>query len=492
LNRTPRHTSEQAHVAIIGSGFSGIAAAIALKQEGIEQFTIFELEDGIGGTWWNNRYPGAEVDLESHIYSFSYARADWSRTHASWQELQAYLEMVVDKFDLRRHLALGEKVESVAWDEDRYEYNVTTASGTGYSPFTAVISAVGVLNIPLLPPFVREAHEYRGVLCHTSTWPDGLDLTGKRVGVVGTGSSAVQVIAEAAKCASSVTIFQIEPNWILPKKARDFTGRERRLNRNPLVYSLRRRKLYAGYDLRQMRTSHARRDGMANRRRHKASVEFVKSSLASRPDLCELVTPEFPFEAKRTVISDNYYPTLLRPNVSLVPQAVKGLTATGAIDADGEEHELDVIVLATGFQASNYLANFTVTGPNGVELHEQWAGEPTALLGALVPGFPNFFIMFGPNTNAIPLISFYEAQASLAAKAIRRLVTRGYRQVEVSKPLTVAFNEWLQARLAKTVWGEADSYFKAASGRIVTQWPFSASTYIMATRLARRVALRYR
>lgn len=478
-------------VAIIGSGFSGIAAAVALQRQGISDFTMFELSAGIGGTWWNNRYPGAEVDLESHIYSFSYARADWTRTHARWDELQRYLEAVVDKFGLRPHLALNEKVESITWAQDRGEYDVVTSAGSRGS-FQAVISAVGFLNIPLVPPFARGTTDFGGVICHTSSWPAGLDLTGKKVAVLGTGSSAVQVIAEAARTAFDLKIFQIEPNWLLPKGNRDFTPRERRYNRIPLVYEWRRRKLYLAYDLRQLRSGHARRGHRAHQRRQRASLEFLESALAGQPELRELLTPEFPFEARRTVISDTYYPCLRQPNVHLVPHAVKGLTATGAVDANGDEHDLDVIVMATGFDAANYLANFTVTGLNGVELHEQWAGEPQAFLGIMVPGFPNFFMMYGPNTNSVPLVSFYEAQARFAAAAIRRLSVRREHSVQVSRPLTSLYNEWLQSRLARTVWAETTNYFQAGSGRIVSQWPFSGSCYIMATRLLRRLALRYR
>ncbi|MGH3276327.1 MAG: hypothetical protein ACRDNZ_18620, partial [Streptosporangiaceae bacterium] len=299
-------------------------------------------------------------------------------------------------------------------------------------------------------------------------------------------------VAEAATCAAELKIFQIEPNWLLPKNDRDFTPRERLLNRSPLVYEWRRRRLYVSYDLRQMRSGHARRDGRANRRRRRASLEFLESSLASRPELLELVTPRFPFEARRTVISDTYYPTLCRPNVTLVPHAVKGLTASGVIDANGDEHDFDAIVLATGFDAANYLGSFTVTGMGGVELHEHWAGEPQALLGLMVPGFPNFFMMYGPNTNGIPLVAFYEAQARCAARAIRLLRVRGMRAVQVSRPLSALYNEWLQARLSRTVWGETTSYFQSGSGRIISQWPFSASSYILATRLLPRVALRYR
>jgi cation diffusion facilitator CzcD-associated flavoprotein CzcO len=478
-------------VAIIGCGFSGIAAAVALQRQGISDFTIFELSEGIGGTWWNNRYPGAEVDLESHIYSFSYAPADWTRTHAGWEEIQRYLESLVDRFGLRPHLALGQKVKSITWDEDRGEYDVLLASGA-YGGFQAVISAVGFLNIPLIPPFARGETDFGGVICHTSTWPEGLDLAGKKVAVLGTGSSAVQVVAEAAKCASELKIFQIEPNWLLPKGNRDFTARERRQNLHPLVYQWRRRRLYLGYDLRQIRAGHARRDGRAHKRRRRASGAFLNTSLASRPDLRALVTPAFPFEARRTVISDTYYPALRRPNVSLIPHAVKGLTVAGAIDANGDEHEFDVIVLATGFDAANYLGNFTVTGRGGIELHEQWAGEPQALLGLMVPGFPNFFMMYGPNTNSAPLVAFYEAQARFAAKTIRHMSRRRRRAVEVSGPLTDCFNRWLQSKLAATVWAETSNYFQAETGRIVSQWPFSASFYNMATRLARWIALRYR
>jgi len=488
----PRSAARPARVAIIGCGFSGIAAAVALQRQGISDFTIFELSAGIGGTWWNNRYPGAEVDLESHLYSFSYARADWTRTHARWDELQRYLESVVDRFGLRPRLALNEKVERVTWAEDRGEYDIVTSSGAPHGPFRAVISAVGFLNIPLIPPFARGETGFAGVVCHTSRWPKGLDLAGKKVAVLGTGSSAVQVVAEAAQVASDLKIFQIEPNWLLPKGDRDFTARERRRGRHPLVYQWRRRRLYLQYDLRQMRAGHARPDGRANRRRRRASLAFLEASLAGRPDLRELVTPGFPFEARRTVISDTYYPALTRPNVRLIPHAVKGLTASGAIDANGDEHDLDVIVLATGFDAANYLGNFTVTGPGGVELHEQWAGEPQAFLGVMVPGFPNFFMLYGPNTNSVPLVSFYEAQAHFAAAAIRGLRRRGRRAVQVSAPLTRGYNEWLQTRLARTVWAQAPSYFRARGGRIVSQWPFSASCYIMATRLSRPAATRYR
>jgi cation diffusion facilitator CzcD-associated flavoprotein CzcO len=488
---SPRADPAPPRVAVIGAGFSGIAAGVALKRQGLEDFTIFEGSPGAGGTWRHNRYPGAEVDLESHVYSFSYAPADWSRTHARRDELQRYLEGVVDSFGLHPHLALNEKVTSVTWQDDRGGYLITTSSGRQHGIFRAVISAVGFLNVPRLPALAREDGLVTPVICHTAQWPEGLDLAGQRVGVLGTGSSAVQVVAAAAGRAAQVKVFQREPNWLLPKGSRDFTPAERRRNRRPLVRRWHRFSLYLRYDVRQLRMSHARPDGRVNRRRRRAAQRFLAESMAGQPQLRQLLTPAFPFEGKRTVLSDDYYRALLRPDVTLVPQGVKGLSATGVIDDNGDRHDLDVVVLATGFDAANYLADLRVTGPGGRELHEAWAGEPRAFLGMMVPGFPNFFMMYGPNTNSVPLVTFYEAQARFAARAIARLASRGAHDVQVSAAVAGRYDRWLQRALARTVWAQTDSYFRAGTGRVVSQWPFNASQYLIALR-AGRLALRYR
>jgi len=476
-------------IAIIGSGFSGIAAAIALKKKGIENFTIFEQESGLGGTWFNNRYPGAEVDLESHIYSYSFEPYDWSRNYASQQELLDYLNHVAAKWDLIRHIRFNEKVQTVAWSDAFKHYTVTTSSGAEHGPFCAVISAVGFLNLPLLPPFARGETPFPGDQCHTSRWPQGLTMAGKRVGILGTGSSAVQVISEAVRDAKSVKIFQIEPNWLLPKDARDFTAAERRSHRFAPVYWWKRFKLYAGYDMRSYGSSHARKEGRANRYRAEKSWEFLKASLGDRPDLLKLATPSFPFESRRTVISDTYYNDLKSPKVELIPHAVKSLTAKGAVDATGVEHELDMIVYATGFDAANYLGGYSVKGEGGIDLHSAWGGEPEALLGLMVPRFPNFFMMYGPNTNSVPLVSFYEAQADFAVSLISRMLRQGAKTISVKPQAFRRFNEWLQAKLSRTVWGATTNYFQARSGKVVSQWPFSASAYIFATKLARLLAV---
>lgn len=484
------HARRLPRVAIIGAGFSGIAAAVALRRKGIEDFVIFEKAQALGGTWWHNRYPGAEVDLESHIYSFSFERHDWTRTHAGWRELLGYLEGVAEKWDLPRHIQFNEAVQDVSWSDDEHTYTVTTNSGIDHGAFTAVISAVGFLNIPVLPPFAREDHDFEGAICHTSRWIDGLDMTGKSVAVLGTGSSAVQVVSEAAKIASDVTIFQLEPNWIVPKDSRDFTTAERRRNRNPLAYTWRRYRLFIDYDRRQIRSGHARKDGRDNKRRRALALAFLRRELESRPDLIELVTPKFAFEARRTVLSDTYYAALCKPGVTLVAHGVKGLTRTGAVDANGDEHNFDIIVMATGFDAANYLGNYQVHGQGGAELHGAWNGEPEAFLGMMVPGFPNFFIMYGPNTNAAPLVHFYEAQAGFAAGLISRAAKTGKTTIDVRRSAFLIYNDWLQAKLGKTVWKTTNSYFRAGTGKIVSQWPLGATPYIMLTKLLRRIAVR--
>ncbi len=257
-----------------------------------------------------------------------------------------------------------------------------------------------------------------------------------------------------------------------------------------MIYKWRRLRLYLDYDIRQYRSSHARTTGRANRRRKQAAIKFMHESLASRPELLEYTTPSFPFEARRTVITDSYYTALLDPKVTLVPHGIKELTAAGTVDANGDEHGLDMIVLATGFDAANYLGNYKVYGEGGIELHDTWKGDPEAFLGLMVPGYPNFFMMYGPNTNSIPLVNFYEAQAAFAADLISMLGTKGRTRARVRTSAMAIYNEWLQSRLQRTVWATTNSYFTAGTGRIVSQWPSGPTAYVLATKLLRRPAVR--
>ncbi|HEY0279051.1 MAG TPA: NAD(P)/FAD-dependent oxidoreductase [Solirubrobacterales bacterium] len=476
-------------VAIIGSGFSGIAAAVALQRRGIHDYVILEQASGVGGTWWKNRYPGAEVDLESHIYSFSFAHEDWDRTHATREQLQRYLERVADEHGLTPKLRLNERVTRVEWQEATDSYRILTASGIDHGEFTAVISAVGFLNIPLMPPFARGESPFRGAVCHTADWPEGLDMAGKVVGVVGTGSSAAQMVPEAEKVASQVKVFQREANWIIPKKARAFGGVERWLLRRRLGYILRRWWLYGVYDRRQMFGRHALEGKRPHAKRERIARAHLEESLAGEPKLMKDVTPDDVFEGRRAVLSDTYYDALRSEKVELIPHSVAELTARGVRDDAGSEYDLDMIVLATGFDAANYLGNYEVVGRDGIELHQRWGSEPEAFLGIMVPGFPNFFIMYGPNTNSVPLVSFYEAQAGFAARLLKRMERRGRTTVEVRESAFRRYNVWLQRWLGRTVWSRTHNYFRASTGKVVSQWPFSATVYILALRIAEHRAM---
>lgn len=478
-------------VAVIGAGFSGIAAAVALQRRGISNVVVFESAPAIGGTWWYNRYPGAEVDLESHIYSYSFEHHDWSRSHAKWDEIRRYLEHVADKWGISARTHFCESVTEVRWIETQNVYRVKTTSDRNHGDFDFVVSAVGFLNSPVLPSFAKPGtSNFRGTVCHTSRWPEGLELAGLRVGVVGTGSSAVQVVAEAAKVAAEVKIFQRSPNWILPKGGRVLSPSERRFLRIPAVYRWRRLRLFLGYDLRQWRSSHAKSSGYVNRRRHQAAQRYLQESLSASPGLMAAVTPDFPFEGKRTVISDDYYHALIQPNVSLVPFGISDLVEEGPVDDDGTLHELEALIMATGFDASNYLGSFDVIGRQDRDLHAEWGVDPEAFLGLMVPSFPNFFMMYGPNTNAVPLVSFYEAQARFIAATVDRASQNGFVVAEVRPRAFDWYHRWLRRRLAKTVWSGTRSYFQSPSGKVVSQWPFGASTYLIACRIAARGAVR--
>lgn len=480
-------SSRRFRVAIIGVGFSGLAAAAALRKVGIDEITLFERSPSIGGTWWENVYPGCEVDTPSHLYSFSFARFDWTRSHPRQPEILAYLEHVVDHLGLRPQIRLNTAVASVAWSDRRQVQELTTEAGERLE-FEAVISAVGFFNAPRVPNWPgRES--FTGEIFHSARWPAGTDLRGKAVGVVGTGSTAVQIVAEAAKLAKSVTVFQRDPNWVVAKNNRALTEQERARLRIPLFYRLRRLKNFIAYERMRFGGGYNRPGSEKNARMQEAAVARLRSALAARPDIIDFVTPNYPFHGKRTVVSDHYYETLLLPHVSLAPSVV-GVAPEGLVDDRGTTHALDVVALATGFEAASFLSSLKVTGREGRDLHAAWQGEPAALLGVALPGFPNFFMMYGPNTNGSPVVYLLESQAEFVAKSLRDLRRSTATATEVDPRVFRWFNSWLQDRLARTTWATTSNYFKAASGRIVTQWPFTGTLYWVMSRALRRISMR--
>jgi len=471
-------------VAVVGAGFGGIAAGVKLKQAGIHTLAIYESSLGIGGTWWDNTYPGAEVDVGSHLYCFSFKPYNWTRTHARQPELQKYLEEAVDEFGLRPHLRLGVGAESATWDDERHVWTLRLDDGSA-DECHALVSAVGFLNVPSYPDWPG-LDEFAGPKFHTARWEHRHDLTGKVVAVVGTGSSATQVVPAIQPIVKRLYVFQREPGWIIPKGERDFTDAERAAFASPWRRHSERWRLKFMVE-KNLRRGHAYRPGTrTNEARKRVCLDYIARKFADRPDLSEAVTPKYPYPGKRPVLASTFYSALKKENVELVPKAVESVTRTGIVDADGVERAVDVLVMATGFQAANYLARLRVVGRGGRTLHEHWAGEPRAYLGITVPTFPNFFVLYGPGTNGGEIVTMLEAQAEYAVRAVLRMKRERVTAIEVKPSFEARWYRWLQARMDGTSWTMTNNYFKSATGKVVTQWPYTNSYYRVLTKLLGR------
>ena len=476
-------------VAIIGAGFGGIAAAVNLRKRTSADFVIFEKAAGVGGTWWHNRYPGCEVDVHSHAYSFSFVRYDWPRTHATQPELLRYSEDVVNLFGLRPRLRLNTAVTGVRWLDEKARYELRTAAGdTEY--FDVVISAVGLLSVPRIPEWPGLA-DFGGVTFHTAEWPAGQDLTGRRVAVVGTGSTAAQVVPAVAEQASMLYVFQREPGWIEPKQERPFSAAERWVYRNlPGAQKAHRAFLFhkaaqrgLAFDLGSRRQAE----------RRAACVAFIESSVTD-PFVRASVTPGYPWGCKRVVLASTFYTALNRENVELVPHAVTSVTRSGVVDETGAERAVDILVLGTGFQPTHYLATLDVRGSGGISLREAWSARTTAYLGITVAGFPNFFILYGPNTNgAGSIIAQLERQAEFAARAVARIERGRWRYVDTDGAAQDRYVAWIDRQLAahaSAMDSGCTNYYHDAGGFNITQWPSSHLKYLVTVRTMGRRGLR--
>jgi len=477
---TSRYRATTPTVAVVGGGFAGIAAGVKLLRAGIPTFAIYEKAPTIGGTWRENTYPGCEVDTPSILYSFSFTRPDWTRTHVGQEELRAHLEEVVDQFGLRPHLRLGVGVDRAVWDERSQGYRLELDDGTS-ATCDVVISAVGFLNVPNEPDWPG-LDTFAGPVFHTAQWEHHHDLDGKRIAVIGTGSSAAQLVPHLAERAEQVLLFQREPGWILPKGERELTPDERARRQRPLARRLDRLKQLRVVEKNLWRGGSYTPGSAVHTRAEAACRAYIEHEFADHPDLREAVTPTYPYWGKRVIFASTFYPTLRRDDVELVPRAVVRVTETGVVDADGIEHPVDVIVLATGFQPTNYLAHLRVVGRGGRSLHDHWDGEPNAFLGITVPGFPNFFMLYGPGTNGGEIVWMLERQSEYAVRAIRRLMRTGATAVEVRPLWGLLYDRWLQRSVRNTAWAVSHNYFTSDSGRIVTQWPYSPMVYAALTK----------
>jgi len=471
---------------VVGAGFGGIAAGVKMKRAGIHTFTIYESSLGIGGTWWDNTYPGAEVDVGSHLYSYSFKPHDWTRTHAKQAELQKYLEETVDEYGLRPHLRLGVAVESATWDDDRHVWTVRLDDGTTDEGHV-LISGVGFLNVPRYPDWPG-LDDFEGPKFHTSRWEHQHDLTDQVVAVVGTGSTATQIVPAVQPIVRRLYLFQREPGWVMPKGDRDFTPEERARFANPWRRRQERLRLKWLLEKNIWGGKIFRVDTKQNAARRQFCLDYIEQSFADRPDLRDAVTPRYPYPGKRPIFASTFYPSLKEPNVELVPKAVASMTRTGIVDVDGIERPIDVLVMATGFQPANYLARLQVVGRSGKTLQEYWAGEPHAYLGITVPEFPNFFILYGPGTNGGEIVTMLESQSEYVVRAMRRMRRERVTAIEVKPRAEALWNRWLQHKMHNMSWTMSNNYFKAPTGKVVTQWPVGCIVYRGLTKVLGRVS----
>jgi len=467
-------------VAIIGAGAGGLGLAIRLRKAHMDDFILFEASDGVGGTWRANTYPGAACDVPSHLYSYSFAlKADWSRTYAAQPEILQYFEDCADRFGVRPHLRPLTAIVAARWNGDTARWELRDADGGAYEA-DVLVTALGTFNAPHMPD-IPGLDTFAGPCFHSARWEEQHDLAGRRVGVIGTGASAAQIVPELAGLAAHVSVFQRTPSWILPRSDKPFTEeQQRRFARHPLTARRHRWGIYRSYE---RNISFRQGDAVADELRALAlgHLEYrIKD-----PELRARLTPDYPIGCKRTLVTSDYYKAVLRDDVALVTDPIVGVTGRGIVTADGTEHAVDAIVLATGFRATEYLSGLTVVGEGGRALSATWAEVPHAYLGLTVAGYPNLFMLYGPNTNqgGNSIIFILEAQAAYVIRALRAMRRRRLTSVDVRQEVMDAYNARLATALAGTVWDVGcQSYFKNANGRIATQLPYPSLWYWRHTR----------
>ena len=470
-------------VVIIGTGFSGMAAAIALERAGIGDFTLLEKAKDIGGTWRDNQYPGSCCDVPSHLYSFSFEpNPGWSRRFSPAPEIHDYQRQVMRSYDLCDRVRGGFEVATAEFHDGGW----TLCSTRGETIRTRfLISATGALHLPNKPDF-EGLERFRGKLMHSAEWDPDYDWAGRKTVVIGSAASAVQIVPKLAKTAARVSVMQRTPNWFLPRKDRAISGIERDLFRNlPLVQRLFRWRQYAFNDF-LFRANFLQRSSLRKWYVHRLARRHLERTV-NDPELRGKLTPDYPVGCKRVLLSDDFLPALLRDNVDLVTDSVERFTETGLVTAAGQAIEADLVVLATGFKTMRLFGDIEITGPGGLGMDQAWKEEIRAHRTVAVKGFPNFFVMYGPNSNLghSSIILMLEAQAGYIARLLKHAADGGHGVVEVLPQAEEAWNRYVQEGLAKTVWaGGCRSWYKDSKGHVFSLWPHGTTRFMREMRSA--------
>jgi 4-hydroxyacetophenone monooxygenase len=487
------------HVVIIGAGMSGILAAIRLDQEHIP-YTIIEKNAEVGGTWWQNQYPGCRVDNQNHIYSYSFEPYDWPFWYSNRQVLFDYFNHCADKYGIRSKIRFNTTVDSARFDDTAGRWTVTVRSQGGAPEeieASALISAVGQLNRPRLPS-IPGRESFEGVAFHSGEWRHDIDLTGKRVGVVGTGASAFQFVPEIAPLASEVVIFQRTPPWMAPQpiyRQPIPDGKHWLLTHVPFYRQWYRFSLFWRSSEGMLKSvtvdpewSEAGSVSAANQRMRAMLTSYITRTLQDAPEVLEHAIPDYPPGGKRMVVDDgNWLRALQRENVHIEVDPIASITPTGITTVGGRAESFDVIIYATGFQASAFLMPMAVYGLGGVELHDHWAGTARAYKGISIPGYPNLFTLYGPNTNIVvngSTIFFAECEMRYVMGCLRLLLAEGKAAMDVRRDAHDTYNERIDRGNALMAWGTSGvtSWYKNPDGHVTQNWPFTLREFWTQTR----------
>ena len=474
----PHHT----RVLVIGAGFGGLGLAIKLAERGLDDFLVVERGSDVGGTWRDNTYPGAACDVPSQLYSFSFAlNPEWSRSFSPQPEIQAYLREVAAGSGVLDRFRFETTVEDATWDDDARRWSVVTSAGTVTAD--VLVSAAGALSAPKMPD-IDGIETFQGEVFHSAQWDHDCDLTGKRVAVIGTGASAIQIVPEIAKQVSHLDVYQRTPPWVMPRRDRPYTAVERWAFRHvPGVQRLYRSAIYWGREtFVPAFTVNPKIAAPAK----KASLANIDKGI-SDPALREKVTPTYEIGCKRILISNDWYPALDQDNVDLVTDGIEKVTGNAIVTRDGIEREIDALVVATGFFTTDLPIAEHVTGRTGETLAEQWRRQGmSAYKGATVHNFPNLFFIVGPNTGLghSSMVFMIESQIAYVLDALRAMDERGIAAVDPKPRAQERWNRDLQRRMKKTVWnsGGCSSWYLDSHGRNVTLWPRTTFTFRRLTR----------
>lgn len=490
--------AESLDVAVIGAGVSGIVVARMLQAAGIP-YTVFEKNEEVGGTWWENRYPGARVDVPSNLYSFSFNHRPWSEHFSQRDEIADYMIATSKELGIRDAIRFGHDVTSARWDESAQHWRLTVVADGRSTELTAkvVITAVGLHNRPKYPDISGLA-DFTGDIVHSAAWPEEFDLTGRRVGVIGAGASAMQVVAATVDTVEHLTIFQRSPHWIVPNELYFQPVSETTnwlLENVPFYWEWNRFRLYWIYtegmfpalvvdpewDLSKNSVNSY---SEAVRRFY---TSYLHSKLAGRPDLIERTTPNFPPFGRRILLDNGWFDALRRDDVALVTDALDHVTDHAIVTSGGARVELDTIVLCTGFQQQRFLYPLEVAGRDGRSLRDEWHDDDArAYLGLTNPGYPNLFYLFGPNTNPPggSFINLAEAQARYIVEVLTTMIARGLGSVECRQDVFDDYNRRLDEANSKMVFAQdgIESYYRNSSGRVVTNSPWTVLQYWNMTR----------